>query len=189
MPPPVDLPKIILGLDPGKNNTGFCVLHQKKSGWRINTLGMINTPLHSLLPQHFELQALRFYTEINNLLRQHRPHVIIIERMINRGRFFGASTELVSVMIGIVWGLARRYKIKIIPTTAASWKNQFHRTLGIKLGAKNTPFYRELRPLPDHVVDAALIALFASQANAYADWTPKFFRKALRQWQNLAAAK
>lgn len=169
----------ILAFDPGKINMGFCVIRYNGKRYKIIKIGMFSQAINSLLQQQFAEQSKIFNAAIKKLIKQYQPDRIIAERFLNRGRFFGGTSELVGVMLGIIWGLANKYKIPLLLTTAAAWKNQFHRHTTFKL----KQLYQQMKPLPPHCVDSGLIAVFGiTKIDTYIGWQPRFFKKAHQQW-------
>jgi hypothetical protein len=173
--------KIVIGFDPGKNNFGISVVRfNRRHQPKIIKSFMLNEAIKSLLHGDFNQACLLFREAVRQLFKQFRPWRIIVERFLTRFRGFGNTGELIGVMIGIIWELARQYKIQILLTTAASWKNQFRRDTQLEL--KN--IYKINKIIPIHCQDASLIALYGySKVATYQQLNlTKFFRRECRRW-------
>lgn len=64
-----------------------------------------------------------FVSSMNRLLDEYKPHEIVIERFQARG-LKGSTIEAVSIMIGMIYILAKNKNIKVRLITAAQWKNR-----------------------------------------------------------------
>lgn len=69
----------------------------------------------------------RFSKQMDNLL-SNQIDIVGIERWMVRGRFGGAQSETVSIMIGILTEKCRRKKIPIKLLNAAVWKNKINKS-------------------------------------------------------------
>lgn len=174
--------KTVIGLDPGKNNFGVGVVRfSAKHKPKIIYSTMLTAAIKSLLHGDFHIACQLFRQAVRELIIKFRPWRIIVERFLTRFRGFGNTGELIGVMIGIIWGLAKRYKIQLILTTAASWKNQFHRDTNVQL---KDLYKAATRPIPVHCIDASLIALYGySKVETYRQLNvTKFFYRERQRW-------
>jgi Holliday junction resolvasome RuvABC endonuclease subunit len=179
--------KIVLGIDPGKNNFAISVVRFGKSQPKIIHNAMLDQAIKSLLHGAFDTACQLFRRAVRQLIIKYRPWRIIIERFLTRFRGFGNTGELIGVMIGIIWSLAKRFRVQMILTTAASWKNQFHRDTTVKL----KDVYKNHQPIPVHCLDAALIAVYGySRVATYQKLDlSKFFWSTRQQWLDLKRKK
>jgi len=173
---------IIIGLDPGKHNFGVAVVRFRHNrAPKLLTTFLLRESVQSLLHEDFHQACDLLRRSMRQLLREHRPKRVIIERFLNRGRFFGGLTELVSVMIGIIWSVGRQLRVPVVLTTAAAWKNKFQRERQVKLA----DIYKAVKPLPPHCLDAALLAVYGySRQYNYGELNlQRFLRRERQRWQ------
>lgn len=147
--------------------------------------GLISHPMHELAGGEFETSAAMFTREMRSLLDKWRPDVICAERFMVRGRFNGASAEKVSLMIGITYEMARRRDIRMILISSATWKNSIQRLFDRRL----EELYGMFKPLPPHVIDAHLQAVFGIKTvagvegrDAFSGWKIQHLRELRRMW-------
>lgn len=86
----------VLGIDPGISRTGFGVVERDGGRHRAVALGAIRTPTG--LAQAARLALLQ--TELSDLIRDHRPEVVAIERL-----FFNANVRT-AMAVGQASGVA-----------------------------------------------------------------------------------
>jgi len=68
----------VLGIDPGLSRCGYGLVEQQRSGSRAVALGVLRTAPSRATPERLaELQA-----DVRALLREHRPAVVAIERVL-----------------------------------------------------------------------------------------------------------
>jgi Holliday junction resolvasome RuvABC endonuclease subunit len=180
--------KTVIGFDPGKHNFGVAVVQfTPATRPKITLTRMLDEAIKSLLHGDFDQACQAFARAVRRLFRRFRPWRIIIERFLTRFRGFGNTGELVGVMIGIIWSVARKFNIQVILTTAASWKNQFSRDTALQL--RN--IYQQCKPLPPHCLDAALLAVYGySKVASYQRLNlHKFFHREIKRWLALKQKK
>jgi len=68
----------VLGIDPGLSRCGYGLVHQRRSGPRAVALGVLRTAPSAPTPERLaELQV-----DLRAILREHRPAVVAIERVL-----------------------------------------------------------------------------------------------------------
>lgn len=144
----------VLGSDPGKNNSAIGIVHVLLSDptqYRVVETGMVSSVVRDLTTDPMR-QAAAYRKEMLAIVRKHEVDVITVERFQNRGRFSGNTGELVSMMIGVLFGLPV-LDVKVI--TAAQWKNAFNRVGCLEDLYKSSE-------LVAHRVDASSIGLYGA---------------------------
>ncbi len=142
------------GSDPGKNNSAFSVvkvLLEDPTKYKVVETGMVQHVIRDLTTDPMK-QAHAYRREMLKLVKKHDIDVFVVERFQNRGRFSGNTGELVSMMIGMLFGLPL-LDVKVI--TAAQWKNAFNRVGDLE------QLYQD-SSLVAHRIDAAAIAMYGA---------------------------
>lgn len=67
----------VLGIDPGTAITGYAVVEEERGELRLVTLGVINTPAQTPLPQRLQ----QIYTGIQDVIRAHTPAAAAVEEL------------------------------------------------------------------------------------------------------------
>jgi len=171
---------IIIGLDPGTNNFGFSVMKFVRGRPVILETGLLTNTVNYLTNDVFLQLARKFCRVVKYLIEKWGPFRIIVERFINRGRFFAALVEKISIMIGMIERICRRYKVHLLLVTAAAWKNQFHRTVPSELKL----IYKQFKPLPPHCIDSALLSMYGyTKIDTYRYFRVRLLHRIKRKWQ------
>lgn len=191
---------VIIGLDPGTKNFGWCAIRFNSktfqplgSGKIINTVQDINS---------VQEQTLKFCEEILSLISKYKPSAIIVERFLNRGRFNGATGEYVSMMIGILSLLTRSdIQENLQPSLKANsfnmhiihsgtWKTAINRKGKVKNYLKQMYDYCLAEP---HELDAYLIGHYGysivSQSSPYSHLNKGISKKDIRALEAVATGK
>ena len=152
---PVDLSttvKRVIGFDPGSRNFGISCVGVDADD-KVIVLGnsLITNPIFSLaegLPNALDA----FLEEVGKWFTLFKPNAFVMERFQTRGGM-GPLIELVSGMNLAVCSEYRHLPFKL--TTAAIWKNQWHRRFDTQLD----DMYRACLTTP-HQLDATLIGCY-----------------------------
>lgn len=174
--------KFVVGIDPGNNN--FAVTY-----FYVNKEGNVSIKKSYLLPKEDIISNLTFeakkgkkrgkrvikyigakasykelverYSNQMDSLLTNEIDLVGIERWMVRGRFGGAQSETVSIMIGILTEKCRKKNITIKLLNAAVWKNAINKT--------NKEFLKTIYKwcdkkykLPPHYVDSFFQGCYAS---------------------------
>ena len=141
---------VVLGIDPGVNNLGWCVTSSNGS---IIEWGLLTETLTDLKkPDYIRIfkkrikpliRTLNSYTVDND----HKPD-LIMERYMPRGMRKGNQTERINILIGYLLGKVKYSDVFMVP--ASSWKN--HREKNYMTVDNNT--------IPDHMVDSYTMTLY-----------------------------
>lgn len=152
----------VLALDPGSRNMGISVvgIHNKKVKVIANSL--MTNPMTSLV-NGLNTSLNVYLAEIDRWITKYEPECIILERFQSRGGM-GPLIELVSGMVMAVCTEYRDRPCKVI--TAATWKNQFHRTFK---DYELNDVYPECLTTP-HQLDATLIGIYGLQLVTRTEW-------------------
>lgn len=67
---------IILGIDPGSRHTGYGLIEQRKSGWRVRACGRLSVPPASPMAE----RLLRLSAELAALVEREHPDVAALEK-------------------------------------------------------------------------------------------------------------
>lgn len=148
---------VILGIDPGTATTGYGVVAQEGNTLRHIACGAILTDRAAPMPD----RLLSIYTQLNLLLDEHEPDVLITERLffgnnvttaIQVGRMAGVAL-LVAAQRGIPWFEYRPAEIKLaVVGYGAAEKKQVQFMVQQLLRLKSVP-------RPDDAADALAIAI------------------------------
>lgn len=144
----------IAGSDPGKNNSAMSIVKvslEDVNSFKIVETFMVDDVIKDLTANPFK-QAAAYRRAMQRKIKQHGVDVFVVERFQNRGRFSGNTGELVSMGIGVLYGLPI---LDVMVITAAQWKNAFNRE-----GDLNQ-LYKDSLLVP-HRVDSTSIALYGA---------------------------
>lgn len=161
---------VIMGIDPGTATTGYGVVEKREGAVRYIATGAILTPASS----HAPVRLHRIYTELNRLLDQYQPDVLVSENV-----FFGknvTSAIQVSRTVGVVlltveqrgipWTEYRPAEVKMaVAGYGAAEKRQVQLMVQRLLNLDKIP-------KPDDAADALAIAIChaeSSRMNALGD--------------------
>lgn len=148
----------ILGIDPGTAATGFGVIQTGKNGAiRLVAHGQIKTSANSQKGDRLNI----IYSELLTLLRQHKPHLVVIERT-----FMGANTAsamAVGEATGVILLSAARKKLPLFQYTPL----QVKLSITGKGRAEKKKVQSEVKkilklketPRPAHAADALAVAI------------------------------
>lgn len=158
----------VLGIDPGVSNMGLSVTEFRPdlsfsplwAGKFVKTVkGTMNN-----LPEQFN----EFILEFNSLLQTHKPHVVVIERFMNRGKFSGDQGEYVSFMVALVIRHLQQTTPNciVIIVQPGVWKVALCRALGSdgkRVKGKRSPVevYTDHCLAESHELDSYFMAHFA----------------------------
>ncbi len=143
---------MILGLDPGKVNCAYAIVEMSKSGkCTVIKTGMIEKTIPVLTGNVRQLSK-PFKKEIRIILKKFNVEAIFAERFMSRGRFNGASSEVINIMLGCLLSMKIEHVQLVTP---AQWKNAFNKVDDLK------GLYKQSK-LVAHRIDAALIAVYGS---------------------------
>jgi Holliday junction resolvasome RuvABC endonuclease subunit len=173
---------IIIGFDPGINNFGYAVVKFTNHRPKILDFDLLASTVKELTNDVFLIQCQAFALLVKSIIKKYGPKRLIMERFINRGRFFAALVEKISVMIGIAQQICSKAKVTLLVVTSASWKNAFQRETKQDLKV----IYKTYKPLPPHCIDSLLLTLYGyTKLNSYTDFNFKLLRRARRKWLRL----
>ena len=144
----------ILSLDPGFSNFGIACSAVTNNRFELRANAVLNNPMREMKGD-LQKSRIRFVKEIDYWIQSFNCKMIIAERFQARG-IRGNSGELVSMMMGILFQKYRKLDIRFI--TAATWKNDFHRTQDYCL----KDLYKVCGTTP-HQLDATLIGVYGLQ--------------------------
>lgn len=154
---------IIIGIDPGIGSTGYGILeispakNKNKLKAKCLTFGLISTTLKENFPQRLK----RLYFEINKLIKQYRPGVLVIENV-----FFFKNLKTfipVSRAEGAIILAAARNKVPVLEVTPLQVKLEVAGYGRSEKKEVETAIKKLLRikeiPRPDDIADALGVAL------------------------------
>lgn len=169
-------PKVIIGVDPGTQTTGFGIISVSHSTFELIAFGCIRTPASWPLPQRYK----KIFLELSALLKQHHPEALAVETQfveknissaiklgMARGVILLASTLLEIPTFEYAPTLAK----KAITGSGAASKEQIQRMVRSLLGCHQ-------EPLPEDAADALAIAI--CHANHSRIKTPAVYESQLR---------
>ena len=140
--------KLLICVDPGKNNYAISVLTKKAVVVEYMLLDTLNDIKN---PDNFVNDVNIFSNRMYDLFKRYNKdrYILVFERMIPRTfNMRGNTAEIVNTCIGIM--LAYSKARNTIPLTAATWKN--HRTKN-NLEIKN-------KQVPVHVTDSVSMGIY-----------------------------
>lgn len=147
----------VLGVDPGKVNAAYSVVKvcTKTGRWKVLEAGMMKHPVQNLTGEEVVARMTRFKGEVRKLKRKFGGlEVITAERFMTRGSSsMGTTIEVVGIQLALLAHVGVK-KVRFI--TPAQWKNKWNKTRNLK------EFYLKAKPIPPHVVDSTLIALYGA---------------------------
>lgn len=145
----------ILGIDPGKVNTGWCVLEysiNRKLITKPIAHGMIKNPINTLVGIDAGKKCRVFEKEVRTIIKKYGVESVVTERFQTRGNG-GPLIEYVGVMLGIISTIKGPVREQLF-ITASQWKNRILKIYDLK---------KEVYPMisfTNHQMDASLIALY-----------------------------
>lgn len=143
--------KRILAFDPGSRNMGVSLIAaNEKLKVKVVANSIVTNPVNDLVS--FNASSSKFMDEIDRWIACYAPHAVIAERFQTRGNG-GPLIEMVSSMLGLIRGTNRGLPCKL--TTAATWKNAFHRRFNVELD----DLYKLTLTTP-HQLDSIFIGIY-----------------------------
>lgn len=176
-----DAGKFVIGIDPGTHNMALTYFY-------VNATGNVSIKKSMLFPQECIISNLtdkekvkkkkkkkksseldfstlvENYSKLLDKLLKQNVDVIGIERWMVRGRFGGAQSECVSLMIGILVEKCRKKKIPVHLLNAAVWKNKVNKD-DSNLLQKLYNYTKKNFNLPPHYVDSFLQGCYAANVD------------------------
>ena len=151
----------VLGLDPGSDNFGYCVLRvlgvtRGRMRCKILQHGRILSTVRTLTsPRLLTEQLAQYVDAVTELIKWHEVKAVIAERYMIRPGRGGTSNETVNIMLGAL--LMLKHPTKIIP--ASQWKNA-----ASSEGVVLDEIYEQLKPakVTPHQIDACHIAQYGA---------------------------
>jgi crossover junction endodeoxyribonuclease RuvC len=147
----------VLGIDPGISRCGYCVLSDDRGRTRPAALGVITTPPDQ--PLHLRLAELQ--TEVRDLIAEHRPGVLAIERIlfqvnVRTAMSVGQASGVVMAEAAATGCDVIQYSPNQVKQAVAGWggasKEQMQRMVQTLLALPDIPD-------PPDAADAAAVAL------------------------------
>ncbi|WYW01308.1 Holliday junction resolvase [Pseudomonas phage vB_PpuM-SKa-4] len=159
-----------LGFDPGKNNFAWTFTLTTNVGGKlvpeILEMGYVLSPLKNLTEDNLMEGTEHFFFDMRILLlmllqKYGRIDIVVAERFQARGQKTGTTSEVVSMMIGLLIRCIRECHISpdVRLVIASSWKNSYNRCLDDKEALRNA--YKLCRA-EAHELDASLISLYGA---------------------------
>lgn len=99
----------ILGVDPGLNATGFGVVDVTNSQLKIVDAGSIEPKPKDL----FELRLQKVYTLLGKIVIQHKPDVLVIEKLYAHYKH-PTTASILGHVRGVICLLAAEHKVKLV---------------------------------------------------------------------------
>lgn len=151
----------LLGLDPGSDNYGYCVLRVKNVAKGVLTClpvqhGRLLSTIRTLTSASvIDSQQSQYEGELRGLIEKYEITHVIAERYMLRRGTRGTTIETVNIMLGILLGMG--LPVKLIP--ASQWKNA-----ATAAGIELEQVYAELKPIgiTPHQIDACHIAAYGA---------------------------
>lgn len=154
---------LVLGIDPGTALCGYGLVRAEKDDFALVAYGAVSTPANSPLPA----RLLQIYTELNSLIKRHRPDSVAVEKL-----FFAknARTALaVGHARGVVLLVAEQAKLPVFEYTP----NEVKQAIVGFGGADKRQMQQMVRvllrldfvPEPDDAADALAIAICHLQSS------------------------
>ncbi len=148
---------LVLGIDPGLQETGYGYVEGATGGVTLLQAGVIRTPPGG----EFPARLLLIYQQLHDLLKVHRPSVVAIEDIYAAARY-PRTAIIMGHVRGVVCLAAAEAGIGVIPLPPASVKQAVagfgaasKRQLQVAVGR----FLRLPQPLNPHEADAIAMAL------------------------------
>lgn len=162
----------LLAMDPGTDKYGWAALVFKNSGVRILKCGMLDDTIKELkVSDTLKDDADAYTRRLAWLLAKSGAEHVAAERYVPRRQ--GLSNESVNMMLGTCVAYTATLGIECSLFLAATWKLRVKKFLDLER------LYELAKPVPDHVVDALFIGLFAAESKGSFD-----FAKLTRTRQN-----
>lgn len=173
--------KFVIGIDPGLRNMALTYFY-------VNASGNVSIKKSILFPQECIISNLtdkektkkkkkkikkvdldfttlvKNYSKMLDSILKQKVDIIGIERWMVRGRYGGAQSECVSLMIGILIEKCRKKKIPVHLLNAAVWKNKVNKN-DKRLLEKLYNYSKKHFNLPPHYVDSFLQGCYAANVN------------------------
>lgn len=143
--------KSILAMDPGTKNFAFAWVKDAN----VCAAGILSQAIQSIKLDRLGSSSSNFMEEIERLIDQTKPDIIVIERFMVRA--FGTKLiELISFMLGVIAIICKERGIALRLITPAQWKTAAKKTIDLK------KLYAEGRKynLPPHPLDAMCMARY-----------------------------
>lgn len=118
----------VLGIDPGKRETFYAVVERnpffRRPSHRITSTGHVelnpDTEINDRLPT--------IHAAVNKLIRTVAPDLVVAERFVVRpGRGMGNVSEIINQLLGILYSLCARKKIRLVlvmPSVHKTWRER-----------------------------------------------------------------
>lgn len=147
----------VLGIDPGTGIVGFGIIETHHSKPKLIDAGVVRTPVKQPLPDRLQT----IYDELDSLIQQHRPTVMVVELLYFARNVTTAMS--VSHARGVILLLGKRHRLEIVEVTplqikqaltgyGKADKQQVQEMVRVMLGLAT-------RPQPDDCADALAAAL------------------------------
>lgn len=167
---------MFIGIDPGKVSFAIIVLD---NGGKCIHAEMLKETITSMAKENAHLRTI-FREKMKLLFKRHtktsKINSVLIETFTVRG--FGSNmAELIGVMIGNMQAIAEDLGIKENVVMASTWKQKLTK-LGYLLKKEKGSFYDKMKLkyyVPDHIVDALLIATYLSLGESFDKFSIKSF--------------
>lgn len=146
----------MLAMDPGDTNFGWAALKFSRQAVRVLRCGMLDDTIKGL-KESLVLQedADQYIRRVAWLLNKSGAEIVAAERYVPRRQ--GLSNESVNMMLGAAVSYCSTIGIPCSLFLAATWKLRVKKVLEIE------QLYKWAAPVPNHVVDAVFIGLFAAE--------------------------
>lgn len=141
--------EVILGIDPGVNNLGWCITHcsGKLLSWGLVTKTLADLKQPSDIDT-FKKNMTDVITNLNRVSSSRSKPDFVMERYMPRGMRRGNQVERINIVIGYLLGKLKYNDVYMIP--ASSWKNRREKEY---LTIENNS-------IPDHLVDTYTMTLY-----------------------------
>lgn len=118
----------VLGFDPGTTNFAYGVTSFTDTSYKPVVSGKLVSMVRKTMLD-LPVQFAAFLDEFVPLVKKYKPHVVVIERFMNRGKFSGDTGEYVSMMIALIVDYLRREFPRVIVyiVQPGNWKTAFNR--------------------------------------------------------------
>ena len=160
------------GIDPGKMNTGLCMIKNTKKCPIVLEYGKLETSvtsvngLDTVIPDYVAV-----YSELHQWIDRYGAEnisSITVERFAARGQFASNMAEYVWVVISAAMALAGTYGFRFHFILPSTWKKNVEKQLST--GKKLQRLYSGVRVDCRHVVDAQHLALYTMVESGVTTW-------------------
>jgi Holliday junction resolvasome RuvABC endonuclease subunit len=159
----------ILGIDPGTTFSAYSIIDVTITENKVTNIKWICSGLFRNLLKNVDsttqVSARPFIKDIRELLNKYSPQIIVMESFMQRS-FRSNLASPISIMLGLVLGMAERRKLKYISVMPSTWKRQLERDFK-KVDDVYDLTYPIKQRLPPHVIDSFFQALFAAGDKCY----------------------